>query len=508
MDEKIINICWFKRDLRLIDNPALFQASKQKEPLLLLYIFEPSLWQNSTLSFRHFHFLTQALADLEQQLENCGFKLVIKVGEALDVFQNLAKEFKIKAVFSCQETWNFASFQRDLRLKKYFKSKNISWFEPAQNGVIRRLKSRDGWAVKWQQFMRQKILPFNKNFQGFDLEGQKLPSAEFLQLKEDGYNYFFKAGRSAVLDLLTSFLEKRGQFYSKEMSSPNSAFSSCSLLSPYIAFGLISIREVFQKLSERQIQLNKMGKEENRGWRLSMASFASRLRWHCHFMQKLEMEPEIEFRALHPSYRNLGQKNEEYFLAWKNAKTGFPMIDACMVALQKFGWINFRMRAMLMSFAAHHLNLPWQECADYLASLFIDFEPGIHYSQAQMQAGITGINAVRIYNPIKQALDHDPAGEFILQHLPQLRLVKKEFLHFPHLQEDLNLEYPRPIIDEAKARKEASARIYGLRKNLNNAQISKKIVQKHASRKASLPKRNSKIAAKKPDSAQLSFQFD
>ena len=144
------------------------------------------------------------------------------------------------------------------------------------------------------------------------------------------------------------------------------------------------------------------------------------------------------------------------------------MVDACMRALTATGWLNFRMRAMVMSFASYHLWLHWRKPALHLANLFTDYEPGIHYSQVQMQSGTTGINSIRIYNPIKQGVDHDPDGVY-----PPLDLE-------PDIDRSVSIRrgklhqmngYPMPIVDE-KTRKYAADKLYGLRKN--NTHIKKR----------------------------------
>ena len=170
-----------------------------------------------------------------------------------------------------------------------------------------------------------------------------------------------------------------------------------------------------------------------------------------------------------------------------------PMIDACMRSLTATGWLNFRMRAMLMSFASYHLWLHWRKPSLHLASLFTDYEPGIHYSQSQMQSGTTGINAIRIYNPIKQGIDHDPEGIFIRKWIPELKNITTDIIHTPWKNPLLMNEYPMPIVDESKARKSASEKIYGIRKNNStHKDTAKKIFIKHGSRKSNSTKKVSK----------------
>jgi deoxyribodipyrimidine photo-lyase len=269
------------------------------------------------------------------------------------------------------------------------------------------------------------------------------------------------------------------------MSSPVTAYQSCSLLSPHIAFGTLSIREVVHAMQKRQRELMLSPTDETVKWTSAMRSFSARLRWHCHFIQKLEDQPQSEFNNLHTAYNELRTKpiNVAYFEAWKDGRTGYPMIDACMRALKATGWINFRMRAMLMSFASYHLWLHWREPALHLARLFVDYEPGIHYSQVQMQSGTTGINALRIYNPIKQGLDHDPNGTFIKKWIPELSHMSINYIHAPWRAPSEMNGYPMPIVDEKIARITAANKIYALRRNMQYKMESKRIMVKHGSRK-------------------------
>jgi deoxyribodipyrimidine photo-lyase len=215
------------------------------------------------------------------------------------------------------------------------------------------------------------------------------------------------------------------------MSSPLSAEEACSRLSPYLAYGALSIKELMHKIWKTRAQLQSASNEESSSRVLaSLKSFESRLHWHCHFIQKLESQPNIEMQNMHSGFDDLREPhfNQEYFERWKKGETGFPLIDACMRMLAQTGWINFRMRALLISFSSYQLWNHWREPALHLAREFLDYEPGIHYPQIQMQSGVTGINTLRIYNPVKQAQDQDPKGIFVKRWLPELRSVPNEFI--------------------------------------------------------------------------------
>ena len=193
--------------------------------------------------------------------------------------------------------------------------------------------------------------------------------------------------------------------------------------------------------------------------------------------------------------------------AWGEGRTGYPFIDAAMRYLNATGWINFRMRAMLMSFASYDLWLPWQESGRALARKFIDYEPGIHWPQCQMQAGETGINTIRIYSPVKQGYDQDPQGNFIRRWVPELASVPDAYLHEPwkldaETRAQLYPDYPDRIVDHAAAAKAAKDAIYALRRKPEARAEAKAVVQKHGSRKRTADR---KRAGAKADQLKLAF---
>lgn len=140
-----MRIVWFKRDLRLDDHLALKSAAKEGD-LLLLYIVEPHLWQQPDMSHRQYAFLCECLLELKHQLKAIGHNLVIKVGQADEIFKKLHQQRAITSIWSHQETWNGWTYKRDLDIKTWTETNQIPWHEFRQNGVIRALKTRNGWA--------------------------------------------------------------------------------------------------------------------------------------------------------------------------------------------------------------------------------------------------------------------------------------------------------------------------------------------------------------------------
>ena len=476
-----INIFWFKRDLRLLDNEPLNNAVSQKEKLLLIYCFEPSLKKNRHYSTKHWNFIKESINDLNIFLKNIDTHIHTYNKEITDVLKEIQEKFIVKKIFSHNETGLNVTFERDILLKEFCQNNSIQWEEEINNGVFRGLKNRKNWIKKWRDHMKSPVVLFKGEKNDFinikKKQNFKVKDSKILQ----------KGGVSSGIKYLDSFLDSRHTKYQNNISKPEASRTSCSRLSPYMSWGNISTRYAWQRAKE-QIQNGKS--------KFQLNGFTSRLRWQAHFIQKFEMECQMEFRSVNKGYQNLVKPiNKKFISAWEKGKTGYPLVDASMRCVVETGYLNFRMRALLVSFLTHHLWQPWQSGVIHLARNFLDFEPGIHYSQFQMQAGETGINMIRIYNPTKNAKEHDKEGIFIKKWIPELKKIPTPLLFEPWKMSLIDQEtyeckigkdYPNPIVDISETYKYSASKLWRIKSDPKVKEESSRILQKHtnANRKA------------------------
>ena len=483
MNKKAINIVWFKRDLRFTDHEPLFMAQKEKIPTLLLYFFEPSVMGYDDSDVRHWRFIYESLQDMQSKLKSIAAEIFFFHSEVQPVFKELNELYDIKTVFSHQEIGNKVTFDRDIALQSFFDENNIHWKQSQMHGVIRKLKSRSEWDKRWENVMRDtpKIIDLSSlNIENLatdfyqKLKGKELPSEITTRNKN-----FQQGGEYWAWRYLDSFVKERHLNYSKHISKPNLSRKGCSRLSPYLTYGNISMRMIYQYTNQHY---------EGSSNKRAMLNFVSRLHWHCHFIQKFEDECRMEFENVNKAYDTLLKpKNEIYIKAWQEGKTGIPIVDACMRCVVATGYLNFRMRAMVVSFFTFNLWQDWREL-HFLARQFLDYEPGIHYPQLQMQSGTTGINTIRIYSPIKNSEEHDSEGIFIKKWVPELAEVPVALLHEPWKLNpieqqfyncEIGTDYPLPIVNIEETRKYASDIVWSFRKQDDVKEEGKRILKKH-----------------------------
>ncbi|MFK7784102.1 MAG: deoxyribodipyrimidine photo-lyase/cryptochrome family protein [Crocinitomicaceae bacterium] len=481
MPKQIRNIVWLKRDLRTQDHLPLLMAERDDHPYLIVYLFEPSMLAYPDTAERHLQFIYGSINEMNRLLDPHGKKVHVFYGEATDVFTFLASSFSIKHVWSYQESGIRKTWDRDKQVKLLLDENNACWTEFQRDGIERARRNRTNWEKQWFQQIKNGII--QNDFKKVEELGFKHPFELPKELVEAWSNYpkaYQPPGERYAWAYLKSFAEDRGSMYSRHISKPLESRTSCGRISPYLAWGNMSIRQAYTFVRNHSNYTR---------YKRAMNGFLTRLIWHCHFIQKFEMECEYEDQCINRGYELLEYDSDQTKItAWESGTTGYPLVDASMRCLKETGWVNFRMRSMLVSFFCHRLGQNWKDGVYFLARQFLDYEPGIHYPQFQMQAGTTGINMIRIYNPVKQSTEHDPKGVFIKKWVPELSAVHDAHIHEPWKMTSMEqtfcgvmigTDYPAPIVDLNVSGKLAREKMWGHRKHPLVRQEKQRVLGKH-----------------------------
>jgi deoxyribodipyrimidine photo-lyase len=473
-----IQIVWFKRDLRSHDHAPL-SAAASAGPICAIFIHEHDVIHGPDFSAQHGAFIRECLDDLNRDLVSRGGFLYERTGGAVDELESLWQATHFERLWSHEESGSDLTYARDRKVSQWCKSRNVHWCQIPQNGVLRgslrrhpnQMEHLDNYTEADCIAAPTTLMPLPKDIlQRLLPPMPSMPSShapsvwcgEDKPLRQRG-------GRQIALSRLTEFMDDRILAYPSAISSPLTAEQGCSRLSPHFAHGTISLREVVQAMNARLARGNvdpiHSGRLIN-----AMKFYAGRLKWRTGYLQNLENRPNLDTVNINQAMNGLRENefDESLFRAWKAGETGYPMIDAAMAMLSETGWINMRLRGSLISFAVNELWLHWREPMLFLAREFLDYEPAIHWNQAQIHAGTAGSTGLLSYNPVKQARDQDPDGIFVRRWLPALSAVPDQYLFEPWTMPadveqacgvKIGRDYPAPVVEYKAAGKLARDRV-------------------------------------------------
>jgi deoxyribodipyrimidine photo-lyase len=465
-------LLWFKRDLRLTEHPALESAISLGLPIYPFFLWEPEWEKDPTTEERHLRFVWESIQSIKDTIVSNHGKFYLHRETAVSFFEKIFQTNPPKFLISHIEVGNNRTFQRDILVQTICKQYGVIWKEYKQQHIIRGLQSgRKDWSSNWKEWMLSPLSRLNPSSIIWKKESL---SNEFIPKFTYNSN-FQKGGEREGKIILDHFLENRVKRYSPCISKPEESRIHCSRLSPYLAWGNLSAKWVYQLTKKKQENSSPYIRKQ-------MDRFLSRLFWRDHMMQKFESESRIETENFNRAFDQfVKEPNEKLIRLWEEGETGFPLVDACMKCLISTGYLNFRMRAMLVSFLTMIFWQDWRTGAKHLGRIFLDFEPGIHYFQFQMQAGTVGMHQLRIYNPYKQSIENDPNAIFIRKWLPEFKKTPIPEIH--NWGKELSLfaiaKRPYPVVNLEQAIQKAKDTHFQFQKSLSVQKENRRIKNIH-----------------------------
>jgi deoxyribodipyrimidine photo-lyase len=456
-------IWWIKRDFRLDDNPALTLAIQQAQEVIPCFFFDEVLTASDDASDLHIKIQRDALLALQEELAEENAIVAVFNTEVITGLDRLSRSLTIDVVFTALQPETALERERTKHVRLWCEKQGIAWIETTGIHDKHDITSKQR-EHSWRDILfstplpRVETVPQNsKSKEIVESLCDKLPSEP--RTVSDPQLVQRVTSAEAQLALAT-FLSERGESYFTGINSPNAAAYVGSRLSPHLSWGTISIRRVYRATEERIGELEDLSAHRAELWRRSLKAFRSRLLWHTQFQQRFWENPDMEFAPLAEEFAALPFQSDNFLLsAWILGHTGVPLIDACMRCLRATGFLNFRMRAMITSFACHIFQLPWHSVMRPLAGRLADYNPPIHINQVQVQAGVAGFGSVRIFDPFQELLDHDPGCHFVRRWVPELRTRSDNEIKFSSSR--LIPGYSQALVDFHKQR-QATRRAFQL----------------------------------------------
>ncbi len=417
-----VSFFWLRRDLRLVDNAALFHALKGEFPVIPLFIFDKNILDKlEDKTDRRVHFIHQQVLSIAASLKEKSSGLLVKYGIPDQIWNELLEEFDIQSVFTNHDYEPYA-VKRDFEIQTLLKNKGTLFqtfkdqciFE--KNEVLTDAEKPytifTPYARKWKSKLNDfylKPYPTSRYFNNL----YQFESPELISLDEMGF-------KASVFDFpINQVADELIQKYSDQRDFPS--IKGTSRLGIHLRFGTISIRQ----LARKALETNE--------------TFLNELIWRDFYMQILWHFPKVQNGAFKPAYENIKWRNNEAeFQAWCEGKTGYPIVDAGMRELNKTGFMHNRVRMIVASFLTKHLLIDWRWGEAYFAQKLLDFDLSANNGGWQWAAGC-GTDAApyfRVFNPTLQTQKFDSKLMYVKKWVP-------EYLEF---------SYPKPIVNHEFAR--------------------------------------------------------
>ncbi len=473
-----MQIIWFRRDLRINDNEIISKATENNQEVLPCFIIDSWFYQQPEVSTLRVKFLFESLQNLDANLKSLGSRLYLFEGESVAVIEKLTQSLielgkKPKLHFNQDVQVNYG-IDRDSQIREFYQQQGLEIYL----GLNHFLQEKEDYDSLWQDYhnyQKRSLHPIPTQINTPELNFN-LSQLTFEQLwqkycpNHQNIDSYFEGGEDEAKNTLDSFLDGRYQGYHWKMSHPwMSQQGATSHLSPHLDFGTISARNIYQSAVKIADSLPPKSKNS-----YSLKTFFDRLRWHDKFSQRHYFHPELAFKNRYPEFddwycdEELEGQKLEFFTAWCEGKTGFPMVDASMRELNTMGWMNFRMRAMCVTFLCINCGVSWQYGARYFMSKLVDGNIAINHWQWQAQAGVTNpmSKTFRIYNPTKNLQEKDSYLKFVRYWIPELKNYNMEqILAEEYLSKG---DYLPPILDWKQTRKINGKIVSDLRTKVRN----------------------------------------
>ncbi|WP_417283481.1 cryptochrome/photolyase family protein [Comamonas sp.] len=482
-----VGLVWFRRDLRLADNAALYDALRQCAQLYCVFVLDDSILAPLPRADRRVEFICQSLAELDQSLRSSSgrsdVRLIVRRGLAQDIIPALARELGAQAVF-CNDDDEPQALARDAGVRRQLRAQQVNFLPSKDHRIFGRdevlTQSLSPFSVftPYKNAWLRKVTPFylssypSERHLGAKLAARPeadvrpMPSAAELGFAAgtlDGLR--LPTGVSGARQLLADFLPRLPKY---QAARDFPALKGPSYLSVHLRFGTVSIREL-ARIAYEAAHNEDWRPEEREG----AATWLSELIWRDFYFQILAHHPHVTERSFKPAYDAIawesGPEADALFSAWCEGRTGYPLVDAAMRQLNTSGYMHNRLRMVTASFLVKDLGLDWRRGEAYFAEKLNDFDLAANNGGWQWAAS-TGCDAqpwFRIFNPVTQSQKFDVEGQFIARYVPEVAALPAKLRHAPWLAKPielaeagirLGLHYPYPVVDHAAAREKTLAR--------------------------------------------------